>query len=34
MDRDELVRELWPEASPADRGRLDLAFSRLKLDLR
>jgi len=33
VDRDELVRELWPEASPADRGRLDLAFSRLKLDL-
>jgi len=33
VDRDELLRELWPGASPADRGRLDLAFSRLKLDL-
>ena len=34
VDRDELLRELWPETTPADRGRLDLAFSRLKLDLR
>ncbi len=34
IDRDELVRELFPEAGAADRGRLDLAFSRLKLDLR
>ena len=34
VDRDELLRELFPEASAADRGRLDLAFSRLKLDLR
>jgi superfamily I DNA/RNA helicase len=34
VDRDELLRELWPETTPTDRGRLDLAFSRLKLDLR
>jgi DNA helicase-2/ATP-dependent DNA helicase PcrA len=34
IDRDQLLRELWPETTPADRGRLDLAFSRLKLDLR
>lgn len=34
IDRDALLRELLPEATPADRGRLDLAFSRLKLDLR
>jgi superfamily I DNA/RNA helicase len=34
IDRDELLRELFPEAVAADRGRLDLAFSRLKLDLR
>ena len=34
LDRDDQLRELWPEATPADRGRLDLAFSRLKLDLR
>ena len=34
VDRDALLRELYPEAGAADRGRLDLAFSRLKLDLR
>jgi DNA helicase-2/ATP-dependent DNA helicase PcrA len=34
QDRDEVLRGLFPEASRADRGRLDLAFSRLKLDLR
>jgi superfamily I DNA/RNA helicase len=34
VDRDALLRELFPEAGAADRGRLDLAFSRLKLDLR
>ena len=34
VDRDELLRELFPDAGPADRGRLDLAFSRLKLDIR
>jgi superfamily I DNA/RNA helicase len=34
LDRDEVLRELFPAASAADRGRLDLAFSRLKLDLR
>lgn len=33
-DRDAVVRALWPELPAADRGRLDLAFSRLKLDLR
>lgn len=33
LDRDEILRELFPTASTADRGRLDLAFSRLKLDL-
>jgi superfamily I DNA/RNA helicase len=34
IDRDALLRELYPTATRADRGRLDLAFSRLKLDLR
>ena len=34
VDRDDLLRELFPGIGPADRGRLDLAFSRLKLDLR
>jgi superfamily I DNA/RNA helicase len=34
VDRDELLRQLFPGAGAADRGRLDLAFSRLKLDLR
>jgi superfamily I DNA/RNA helicase len=33
VERDGLLRELFPEATAADRGRLDLAFSRLKLDL-
>lgn len=33
-DRDAVVRALWPEMLAAERGRLDLAFSRLKLDLR
>ncbi len=34
VDRDLMLRDLFPDASAADRGRLDLAFSRLKLDLR
>lgn len=34
VDRDALLRDLFPAIGPADRGRLDLAFSRLKLDLR
>jgi superfamily I DNA/RNA helicase len=34
VDRDATLRELFPSAGAADRGRLDLAFSRLKLDLR
>lgn len=34
VDRDALLRELFPRSTPADRGRLDLAFSRLKLDIR
>ena len=34
IDRDALLRELFPEVDAAGRGRLDLAFSRLKLDLR
>ena len=34
IDRDAMLRELYPRATRADRGRLDLAFSRLKLDLR
>ena len=34
IDRDVLLRELFPEIDAAGRGRLDLAFSRLKLDLR
>jgi len=33
VDRGELLAELWPRTSSADRGRLDAAFSRLKLDL-
>jgi DNA helicase-2/ATP-dependent DNA helicase PcrA len=33
-DRDAVLRDLFPGISRADRGRLDLAFSRLKLDLR
>ncbi len=31
-DRDPLLRELFPDAAPADRRTLDDAFSRLKLD--
>ena len=34
VDRDAFVEELWPASTPADRRRLDEAFSRLKLDLR
>ena len=34
IDRDELLRSLIPESTAADRARLDLAFSRFKLDLR
>ncbi|MFM2105463.1 MAG: hypothetical protein RL338_495 [Chloroflexota bacterium] len=33
VERDPLLRELFPEATTADRRRLDTAFSRLKLDL-
>jgi superfamily I DNA/RNA helicase len=33
IDRSDLVAELWPATSLAVRGRLDTAFSRLKLDL-
>jgi superfamily I DNA/RNA helicase len=33
VDRGALVAELWPSISAAERGRLDTAFSRLKLDL-
>ena len=33
VDREAVVTELWPRTSPAERGRLDTAFSRLKLDL-
>ncbi len=33
IDRSDLVAELWPRTSMAERGRLDTAFSRLKLDL-
>jgi superfamily I DNA/RNA helicase len=33
VDRAELVAELWPRTTLAERGRLDTAFSRLKLDM-
>ena len=33
LDRSEVIEELWPQTSLAERGRLDTAFSRLKLDL-
>jgi superfamily I DNA/RNA helicase len=33
VDRAELIAELWPRTSLAERGRIDTAFSRLKLDL-
>ncbi len=32
-DRDRVLRDLFPGIAAGDRGRLDLAFSRLKLDL-
>jgi DNA helicase-2/ATP-dependent DNA helicase PcrA len=34
VDRTEIVAELWPDATSSEIGRLDTAFSRLKLDLR
>jgi superfamily I DNA/RNA helicase len=33
VDRSEVLAELWPRISIAERGRLDTAISRLKLDL-
>ena len=33
VDRAAIVAELWPDATAAEIGRLDTAFSRLKLDL-
>jgi superfamily I DNA/RNA helicase len=33
IDRESMITELWPGMGPSDRGRLDTAFSRLKLDL-
>lgn len=33
IDRAELLGELWPRTTVAERGRLDTAFSRLKLDI-
>lgn len=33
VDRADLVNELWPRTTLAERGRLDTAFSRLKLDM-
>ncbi len=33
VDRAEIVRALWPDVTAAEIGRLDTAFSRLKLDL-
>ena len=33
LDRDAVLRDLFPDLPPPARGRLDLAFSRLKLDL-
>jgi DNA helicase II / ATP-dependent DNA helicase PcrA len=33
VDRAEVIAELWPQTTLAERGRLDTAFSRLKLDL-
>ena len=32
VDRTALLRELWPSITPAEVGRLDTAFSRLKLE--
>ncbi len=34
IDRDQMLRRLLPGSTAAERGRLDLAISRLKLDLR
>ncbi|MFL5754954.1 MAG: ATP-dependent helicase [Chloroflexota bacterium] len=34
VDRDEMLRALFPASTAPDRARLDLAFSRFKLDLR
>ena len=33
VDRAGIIRELWPDITAAEIGRLDTAFSRLKLDL-
>jgi superfamily I DNA/RNA helicase len=33
VDRAEVIADLWPRTTLAERGRLDTAFSRLKLDL-
>ena len=33
IDRADLLADLWPRTNVAERGRLDTAFSRLKLDL-
>jgi superfamily I DNA/RNA helicase len=33
VDRAAIIAELWPSITAAERGRLDTAFSRLKLDL-
>jgi DNA helicase-2/ATP-dependent DNA helicase PcrA len=33
IDRAAVIADLWPRTTPAERGRLDTAFSRLKLDL-
>ena len=33
VDRADLLADLWPDRPPAEYGRLDTAFSRLKLDL-
>jgi superfamily I DNA/RNA helicase len=32
LDRGEVLRELWPDITPSEVGRLDTAFSRLKLE--
>jgi superfamily I DNA/RNA helicase len=33
VDRLEVLEDLWPDAPPGEYGRLDTAFSRLKLDI-
>ena len=33
VDRHGVLRSIWPEATPGELGRLDTAFSRLKLEL-